>query len=109
METADSPPSPAARPMLSIDPTEHPPRQIYKIMTGIIVPRPIALVSTVDRDGAANVAPFSFFCGVGSNPPTVLFCPALRASPGTDPTRRKDTLRNVEETGEFVVDVVSDG
>jgi len=94
--------------MLSIDPTEHPPRQIYKIMTGIIVPRPIALVSTVDRDGAANVAPFSFFCGVGSNPPTVLFCPALRASPGTDPTRRKDTLRNVEETGEFVVNVVSD-
>ena len=108
MEPADSLPSPASIPMLTIDPGEHPSRQIYKIMTGIIVPRPIALVSTVDRDGVANVAPFSFFCGVGSVPPTLLFCPALRATTGTDPTRRKDTLRNVEETGEFVVNVVSD-
>jgi flavin reductase (DIM6/NTAB) family NADH-FMN oxidoreductase RutF len=76
-------------------------------MTGLIVPRPIALVSTVDAAGAANVAPFSFFCGVGSVPPTLLFCPALhRANP--DPALRKDTLRNVEETGEFVVNVVSE-
>ena len=94
--------------MLTIDPAEHLPRQIYKIMTGIIVPRPIALVSTVDSEGVANLAPFSFFCGVGSKPPTVLFCPALRATGGTDPALRKDTLRNVEETGEFVVNVVSD-
>ena len=100
---------PASDPaMLTINPTEHPAREVYKIMTGIIVPRPIALVSTVDRDGIANLAPFSFFCGVGSVPPTLLFCPALRASLGSDPTRRKDTLRNVEETGEFVVNVVSD-
>jgi flavin reductase (DIM6/NTAB) family NADH-FMN oxidoreductase RutF len=112
MKPADSPQSPDPRPilnpMLTIDPGEHPSRQIYKIMTGIIVPRPIALVSTVDSDGVANVAPFSFFCGVGSVPPTLLFCPALRATAGTDPARRKDTLRNVEETGEFVVNVVSD-
>ena len=94
--------------MLTIDPAEQPPRQVYKLMTGIIVPRPMALVSTVDRNGVANLAPFSFFCGVGSVPPTVLFCPALRATEGTDPTRRKDTLRNVEETGEFVVNVVND-
>jgi flavin reductase (DIM6/NTAB) family NADH-FMN oxidoreductase RutF len=98
--------------MLTIDPAEHAARQVYKIMTGVIVPRPIALVSTVDRDGAANLAPFSFFCGVGSAPPTLLFCPALRSAgrvdAGMDPTRRKDTLRNVEETGEFVVNVVSD-
>jgi flavin reductase (DIM6/NTAB) family NADH-FMN oxidoreductase RutF len=99
---------PRLGPMLTLDPAEHLPRQIYKIMTGIIVPRPIALVSTVDRDGAANVAPFSFFCGVGSVPPTLLFCPALRATAGMDLARRKDTLRNVEETGEFVVNVVSD-
>ena len=58
----------------------------------------------------ANLAPFSFFSGVGSNPPTVLFCPALRAPrrPAPDADLRKDTLRNVEETGEFVVNVVSD-
>jgi flavin reductase (DIM6/NTAB) family NADH-FMN oxidoreductase RutF len=98
----------ASSPMLTIDPAEQPARQIYKLMTGIIVPRPVALVSTVDGSGLANLAPFSFFCGVGSVPPTLLFCPALRSNAGADPTRRKDTLRNVEETGEFVVNVVSD-
>src|SRR5579864_2625115 len=98
----------SSTPMLTVDPAEQPPREVYKLMTGIIVPRPIALVSTVDRSGAANLAPFSFFCGVGSVPPALLFCPALRTSTGTDPTRRKDTLRNVEQTGEFVVNVVSD-
>ena len=94
------------RTMLSIDPSQHPARQIYKLMTGIIVPRPIALVSTIDAHSVANVAPFSFFCGVGSVPPTLLFCPALHgteANPG-----RKDTLANVEATGEFVVNVVSE-
>ena len=93
--------------MLSIDPARQPARQVYKLMTGIIVPRPIALVSTVDANGVANVAPFSFFCGVGSVPPTLLFCPALHAA-DVDPELRKDTLRNVEETGEFVVNVVSE-
>ncbi len=102
---ADSQSSPPE--MVIVDPAEQPARQVYKIMTGIIVPRPVALVSTVDRNGTANVAPFSFFCGVGSAPPTLLFCPALRAG-SVDPRRRKDTLRNVEETGEFVVNVVSD-
>ena len=101
-----SPQSPLPE-MVIVDPAEQPARQVYKIMTGIIVPRPVALVSTLDRNGVANVAPFSFFCGVGAAPPTLLFCPALRAAEG-DPTRRKDTLRNVEETGEFVVNVVSD-
>jgi flavin reductase (DIM6/NTAB) family NADH-FMN oxidoreductase RutF len=93
--------------MLSINPAGQPQRQIYKLMTGIIVPRPIALVSTLDANGAANVAPFSFFCGVGSAPPALAFCPALR-SDGERSGQRKDTLRNVEETGEFVVNVVSD-
>jgi flavin reductase (DIM6/NTAB) family NADH-FMN oxidoreductase RutF len=94
--------------MLSIDPAEHEHRQIYKLMVGIIVPRPIALVATVDRAGVANLAPFSFFNGVGSNPPTVLFCPTVRAPAPVTQETRKDTLRNVEETGEFVVNVVSD-
>jgi flavin reductase (DIM6/NTAB) family NADH-FMN oxidoreductase RutF len=94
--------------MLSVDPAQHQPRQLYKLMTGIIVPRPIALVSTVDAEGNANLAPFSFFAGVGSAPPTVLFCPALRPV-GTGPAgERKDTLRNVETTREFVINVVNE-
>lgn len=94
--------------MLSFNPAECQQRQNYKLMTGIIVPRPIALVSTVSRDGVANLAPFSFFSGVGSAPPTVLFCPALRPSEQDGAGEKKDTLRNVEETGEFVINVVSE-
>jgi flavin reductase (DIM6/NTAB) family NADH-FMN oxidoreductase RutF len=103
-------PNPSPTPTFSVNPADCEPRQIYKLMTGIIVPRPVALVSTIDRNGVANLAPFSFFSGVGSNPPTVLFCPALR-SPLEDGPRhdmRKDSLRNVEETGEFVINVVSE-
>jgi flavin reductase (DIM6/NTAB) family NADH-FMN oxidoreductase RutF len=94
--------------MLSIDPAQCEQRQVYKLMTGIIVPRPIALVSTMDRAGVANLAPFSFFNGVGSVPPSILFCPTVRAPAGSMQEIRKDTLRNVEETGEFVVNVVND-
>jgi flavin reductase (DIM6/NTAB) family NADH-FMN oxidoreductase RutF len=93
--------------IVSFNPADYEPRQVYKLMTGIIVPRPVALVSTVDRDGVANLAPFSFFTGVGSNPPTVLFCPVVRAR-GAAADIRKDTLRNVEDTGEFVINAVSD-
>lgn len=100
--------SSSTAPMLSIDPSACEPRQVYKLMTGIIVPRPIALVSTIDRDGVPNLAPFSFFSGVGSVPPTVLFCPALRTAGSPHAGQPKDTLRNVEETGEFVVNVVSE-
>ncbi len=94
--------------MRSFDPAKCESRQIYKLMTGVIVPRPVALVSTVDANGVANLAPFSFFSGVGSVPPTVLFCPTLRAAGFGEGAERKDTLRNVEETGEFVVNVVSE-
>ena len=94
--------------VISFDPANHQQRDIYKLMTGIIVPRPIALVSTVDAAGNANLAPFSFFAGVGSAPPTVLFCPALRPGKVDRIGQRKDTLQNVEETREFVINVVSD-
>ena len=94
---------------ISLSPGDSEPRQVYKLMTGIIVPRPVALVSTVDSDGVANLAPFSFFTGVGSVPPTLLFCPVVRARGlGAGNDLRKDTLRNVEQTGEFVVNTVSD-
>lgn len=77
----------------------------YRIMAGAIVPRPIAMVSTISVEGQPNLAPYSFFNGAGSNPMTLLFCPANN-SDGSD----KDTLRNckpVEEggTGQFVVNV----
>ncbi len=93
--------------MRTFDPVNHQTLEIYKLMTGIIVPRPVALVSTIDQAGFRNVAPFSFFSGVGSNPPTLLFCPTLRSAENR-PDDRKDTLRNVEQTGEFVVNVVSE-
>jgi len=102
----------SSKPMLTFHPADCELRQVYKLMTRIIVPRPVALVSTLDRNGVANLAPFSAFSLAGSNPPAVQFCPVLRAAGGAvlDPYQdlRKDTLRNVEETGEFVVNVVSE-
>jgi flavin reductase (DIM6/NTAB) family NADH-FMN oxidoreductase RutF len=93
--------------MRSFDPAAHRVIDIYKMMAGLVVPRPVALVSTVDKDGIANLAPFSFFNAVGSNPPTLMFCPVLRGPRAGLPDDRKDTLRNIEQTGEFVVNVVS--
>lgn len=94
-------------PMRTFDPTASGMMDIYKLMAGLVVPRPVALVSTVDKDGVANVAPFSFFNAVGSNPPTLLFCPMLRPQAEHRSDNRADTLRNIEQTGEFVVNVVS--
>jgi len=74
----------------------------YQRMIHAIVPRPIAWVSTKSAKGVSNVAPFSYFTGVGSRPPSLLFCPAN----GRD-GHPKDTLRNIQETGEFVVNIVS--
>jgi flavin reductase (DIM6/NTAB) family NADH-FMN oxidoreductase RutF len=95
-----------ATPPRSIDPTAISMADCYKLMSGLIVPRPVALVSTVDQAGVANVAPFSFYSGVGVNPPTVLFCPTLRGADASRVDDRNDTLRNVEQTGEFVINVV---
>lgn len=73
-------------------------------MIGAIVPRPIALVSSVDEAGVRNLAPFSYFTACSSNPPVVVFCPILRPLPPT----AKDTLRNTMATREFVVNIVSE-
>ncbi|MBI4547471.1 MAG: flavin reductase family protein [Ignavibacteriae bacterium] len=72
-------------------------------MIGCIVPRPIAFVSTISPDGIRNLAPFSFFNGVCSNPPIVLFSTVIRKD-----GKHKDTLNNVEATKEFVVNIVSE-
>jgi flavin reductase (DIM6/NTAB) family NADH-FMN oxidoreductase RutF len=90
--------------MRVINPAEHAANDIYKLMIGVIVPRPIAFVSTVDLGGVRNLAPFSYFTGCSTNPPVVCFCAAVRQ--GTQP--QKDTLLNIESTGEFVVNIVSE-
>src|SRR3954454_15003779 len=71
---------------------------VYQAMVGVVTPRPIAWVTTIDRDGRVNLAPFSFFNAFGANPPVVVFSPTLRRD-GT----KKDTLLNVEANGEFVL------
>ena len=67
----------------------------------LIVPRPIGWISSVSGAGVINLAPYSFFNGVASDPAVVMFCPGGAT--------RKDSLHNVEETGEFVVNVATDG
>ncbi len=88
---------------MQLDPSELSLRNIYSWMVNLITPRPIAWVSTLSVDGVANLAPFSFFNGVGANPPTIMFCPANRRD-GTP----KDTLANIERSGQFVVNLVTD-
>ncbi len=84
-----------------IDPTSTPVRDVYRMMVSLITPRPIAWVSTVSPHGVTNLAPFSFFNGIGANPPSLLFCPVNNRH-----GQKKDTLVNVEATPEFVVNIV---
>ena len=86
------------------DPTEQRFQNTHKLMIGSIVPRPIAFVSTISKDGKHNVAPFSYFNGVCSKPPTIMFAPARRGWDGEE----KDTLINIRDTEEFVVNIVSE-
>jgi flavin reductase (DIM6/NTAB) family NADH-FMN oxidoreductase RutF len=85
---------------MQIDPTKLNSAAFYPFLTGVVNPRPIAWVTTVSAAGVVNLAPFSFFNAVSANPPVVVFSPALTAA-GT----KKDTLRNLEASGEFVVNV----
>lgn len=73
-------------------------REIYRLVVSAIVPRPIAFVTTVNAEGVTNLAPFSFFNGISSNPPCLVFSIA-RKPDGS----KKDTLLNIEANGEFVV------
>jgi len=84
-----------------IDPEEFSKADLYKLLLRTVQPRPIAWVSTVSADGVLNLAPFSFFTAVTSKPPTICFSPA-RLPDGS----KKNTLANIEATGEFVVSVV---
>ena len=86
-----------------VDPAVEDYRNIYKLIVGAIVPRPIAFVSTIDAEGVFNLAPFSFFTAISANPPVICFSPMIRGDQS-----RKDTLNNIEATREFVVNVVSE-
>ena len=82
--------------------------ELYNLMINSVVPRPIAWVSTLSASGELNLAPFSFFNAVCADPPLLAFAPGLRPSKQQSPLGvAKDTLRNVRETGEFVVNTVT--
>lgn len=93
---------------MELDPRELSVAERYKLLIGVIVPRPIAFVSTISPDGRLNLAPFSFFNGIGSDPMSLLFCPVNNPD-GSE----KDTLRNAKPrpeggTGEFVVNAATE-
>lgn len=84
-----------------VDPASTPASQVYKLLIGAVVPRPIAFVSTVSPEGARNLAPFSFFNAICGEPPVICFSTAMREP-------RKDTYVNIQAMGEFVVNIVSE-
>jgi flavin reductase (DIM6/NTAB) family NADH-FMN oxidoreductase RutF len=88
---------------LILDPAELSAAETYKILIGSVVPRAIGWASTMSVDGVANIAPFSFFTVVARKPPMV----SLTIQPRSDLVSPKDTLVNIRETGEFVVNIVS--
>jgi flavin reductase (DIM6/NTAB) family NADH-FMN oxidoreductase RutF len=87
---------------VQIDPQTLESTAVYKLLISSVVPRPIAWVSSVDAAGVPNLAPFSYFMAITDSPPTIAFSCSPRG------TASKDTLRNVEAAGEFVVNIVDD-
>ncbi len=83
---------------MHLDVSRAPFLDVYQTLVSVVTPRPIAWVTTIDRDDRVNLAPFSFFNAFGANPPVVVFSPTLRRDGS-----KKDTLLNVEATREFVV------
>ena len=79
-------------------------KDAYKLLQGSVLPRPIAFVSSQDENGNANLAPFSFFTVISANPMMVCFSPMRRGTDGA----KKDTLKNIESTKEFVINIVSE-
>lgn len=89
--------------MKSYEPKNLPIAQLHQYLVGAVAPRPIAFASTMDENGNPNLAPYSFFNVFSSNPPIMVFSSNRRVSDNTT----KDTLHNIQETGEVVVNVVS--
>ncbi len=93
--------------MPSIDPDALDASGRYRLMISAIVPRPIAWVTTLFPDGSVNAAPFSYFNGVSSSPPLVSVAVGRRGRIPEGVSRKKDTVANLERTGELVVNLVS--
>jgi flavin reductase (DIM6/NTAB) family NADH-FMN oxidoreductase RutF len=91
--------------MITLQPEEMPDRAPYHLLCSIAAPRPIIWISTVNAVGEPNLAPFSFYNAVAGFPPTIMFSVSFRSQ---RKPRIKDTLRNVEEVGEFVAHVVDE-
>ena len=89
--------------MPPFDPAQLNGRDTYFLMIGTVVPRPIAFVTTLNEDGSVNLAPFSYFNGVCNRPPLISICIGHRKFDGQ--IVKKDTLRNIEATGECVVHI----
>ena len=87
---------------MQIDPNTTESKNIYKILTGAVIPRPIGWISSISKDGIPNLAPFSFFNAVGEDPPHVMFSTVRSGN------TNKDTLNNVLETGQFVVNMATE-
>ena len=94
---------------MNVSPSNLSHNELYGLILNSVAPRPIAWVSTLSASGQANLAPFSFFNCVCIEPPLLAFAPGLRApkQPGSTDGEAKDTLRNVRETKEFVVNIVT--
>jgi flavin reductase (DIM6/NTAB) family NADH-FMN oxidoreductase RutF len=90
--------------MIVFDPAEHPAAKAQGMLSQVVAPRPIALISTVDGDGVVNVAPFSYFMAVTGRPLLVAVSMGVRESDGGD----KDSYRNATRRGEFVINVTTD-
>ncbi len=88
---------------MKINPAEYPHQQFHRLLLGSIAPRPIAFVSTIDKDGNPNLSPYSFFNAFGVNPTTLIFSPSRR---GRDNTT-KHTFENIKEVPEVVINVVT--
>jgi len=89
--------------MLTVDPKEVPQQQLHAYLLGAVGPRPIAFASTIDKNGLANLAPFSFFNVFSSNPPIAIFSPNRAGRTGAT----KNTHENVKEVPEVVLNVVN--
>ena len=102
---------------MDVVPSELEHRELYNILISAVVPRPIAWVSSLSAAGQPNLAPFSFFNAVCAKPPLLVFAPGMRLpkkseaaadqAAGHPGVHIKDTLENIRETGEFVINMVT--
>lgn len=102
---------------MDVAPSQLQHRELYNILINAVVPRPIAWVSTLSASGRHNLAPFSFFNAVCAKPPLLAFAPGMRPpkkseaaadeGEGHPGVHIKDTLRNIRETKEFVINTVT--